>query len=42
MMTEEIKVRRDACGQEHSYKPKEVLRAEIPTPDNFRPHPPFR
>jgi hypothetical protein len=41
MLTEDIKVRCDACGEEYSYKPKEVLRAEIPTPDNFQAHPMF-
>jgi hypothetical protein len=41
-MMSEVKVRCDACGEEYSYKPKEVLRAEINTPANFEPHPLFR
>jgi redox-regulated HSP33 family molecular chaperone len=29
MLTENVKVCCDVCHQEYSYKPKEVLRAEI-------------
>jgi hypothetical protein len=35
MLLEEIRVHCDACGEEYCYKPKEVLRAEIPVRDNF-------
>ncbi len=31
----------DECGQEHSYKPKEVLRLELRHPESFTPHPLF-
>lgn len=31
----------DECGQEHSYKPKEVLRLELRDPESFTPHPLF-
>ena len=37
----QLKVRCDNCGEEYSYKPKEVLRAEIDVPENFVPHPLF-
>jgi len=42
MLTEDVKVRCDACGEEYSYKPKEVLRAEIEVPEHFEVHPLFR
>ena len=41
MLTEDIRVRCDACGAEYSYKPKEVLRAEIAVPEHFDVHPSF-
>jgi hypothetical protein len=41
MLTEQISVRCDACGEEYSYQPKEVLRAEIAVPEKFYPHPLF-
>jgi hypothetical protein len=41
MQTEQITVRCDSCGEEYSYKPKEVTRAEIEVLDNFTPHPLF-
>lgn len=31
----------DECGQEHSYKPKEVLRLELPAAESFITHPLF-
>ena len=31
----------DECGEEHSYKPEEVLRVELNLPDSFTPHPLF-
>jgi len=31
----------DECGQEYSYKPKELLRIEFDLPDGFTPHPSF-
>ena len=42
MLTEKFKVRCDNCGEEYSYKPKEVLRAEIEVPEHFDPHPLFK
>jgi hypothetical protein len=42
MLTEGIKVRCDACGEEYSYKPKEALRAEIEVPEHLDVHPLFR
>jgi hypothetical protein len=42
MLTEQIRVRCDGCGEEHSYKPKEVMRAEIEVPEHFDVHPLFR
>ena len=42
MLTEDMKVRCDLCGEEYSYKPKELLRAEIAVPENFHPHPLFK
>jgi hypothetical protein len=35
MLTELISVRCDACGAEYSYRPEEVLRAEIAVPEHF-------
>ena len=37
-----LRVRCDNCGEEYSYKPKEVLRAELEVPDDFTPHPLFQ
>ena len=34
-------VRPDSCGEEYSYKPKEVARADIEVLDNFTPQPLF-
>ena len=42
MLTEKITVRCDSCGEEYSYKAKEVIRAEIEVLDNFTPHPLFK
>ena len=41
MLTEQVKVRCDDCGAEHSYKPSEILRNEIEIPESFTPHPLF-
>jgi hypothetical protein len=41
MLTEQVKVRCDVCGEEYSYKAKEILRAEIEVPKSFVPHPLF-
>jgi hypothetical protein len=38
----EVSVRCDHCGKEYLYKPKEVLRAQLDSPINFRPHPLFQ
>lgn len=42
MLTEKITVRCDRCGEEYSYKPKDVIRAEIEVLDGFVPHPLFK
>ena len=42
MLPEQLKVRCDRCGEEHSYKRKEVLRAETGVRDQFTPHPLFK
>jgi hypothetical protein len=34
-------VRCDECGQQYSYKPKELVRIELDLPDSFAPHPLF-
>lgn len=36
MLTEQIRVRCDGCGEEHSYKPQEVMSAEIEVPETLR------
>lgn len=41
MLTEQIKVRCDSCGEESSYKSTEVMRAQLEVPSNFAPHPLF-
>jgi len=41
MLTEQFRVRCDRCGEEYSYKAKEVMRAEIEVPERFVPHPLF-
>jgi hypothetical protein len=42
MLTDEITVRCDKCGEEYSYKAKDVLRAESAIPESFVAHPLFR
>jgi len=42
MLPEEIDVRCDSCGEEYSYKPKEVMRDEVQVPETFKPHPLFK
>jgi hypothetical protein len=42
MLPEKISVRCDSCGEEYSYKQKEVMRDEVQVPDNFLPHPLFK
>ena len=39
---DQVRVRCDHCGVEHSYKSTEILRNEIQVPENFTPHPLFR
>ena len=41
-LSEELQVRCDACGEQYTYRPKDVLRNEIAVPDEFAPHPLFR
>jgi hypothetical protein len=42
MLPEKIEVRCDNCGEEYSYKRKEVVRDEVQVPENFVPHPLFK
>ena len=35
-------VRCPDCGEEYSYKPEDILRAELELLDSFTPHPLFR
>jgi hypothetical protein len=42
MLPEKITVRCDVCGEEYSYKIKEVMRYEVQIPDAFVPHPLFK
>jgi len=37
-----LNIRCDDCGQEYSYQPKEILRAQLQLTDEFTPHPLFR
>ena len=36
-----LRVRCDDCGQEYSYKPKELVRIQLEYPESFTPHPLF-
>ena len=38
---EAFSARCDDCGEEHTYKAKDILRAELEQPDSFTPHPLF-
>ena len=40
--TQQMRIRCNDCGAEHSYKSSEILRNEIPVPENFTPHPLFQ
>jgi hypothetical protein len=42
MLPENIDVRCDSCGEEYSYKQKEVMRDEVQVPEQFTPHPLFK
>ena len=42
MLPESIDVRCDSCGEEYSYKVKDVVRDETQISDAFAPHPLFR
>ena len=42
MLPEKIKVRCDNCGEEYSYKQKEIMRDEVQVPEAFVPHPLFK
>ena len=42
MLTDQVKVRCDKCGEEYSYKPKDVLRAEMEVPEAYVVHPLFK
>lgn len=36
-----LNVRCDDCGQEYTYKPKDLLKIELELPESFTPHPLF-
>lgn len=40
-LNERLKIRCDDCGEEYSYEPKDLLRAELEAPASFTPHPLF-
>jgi hypothetical protein len=42
MLTQEVNVRCDACGEEYDYKPTEILRGEMEIAPQFVPHPMFK
>ena len=42
MLTQQVSVRGDSCGEEYSYKATEILRNMIQAPTGFVPHPLFR
>jgi hypothetical protein len=42
MLTDQLKVRCDNCGEEYSYQQKDVLRAEMDFPPTFAAHPLFK
>lgn len=42
VLPEKIKARCDSCGEEYSYKKKEVMRDEVQVPENFVLHPLFK
>lgn len=41
LLSDKFKVRCDSCGEEYTYKPKEVLRAELEYVGDIIPHPLF-
>ena len=41
-LSDDLKVRCDECGEEYSYKPKELMRVELECPASFKPHPLFQ
>ena len=42
MLPDKIDVRCDSCGEEYSYRAKEIMRDEIQIPETFVPHPLFK
>ena len=42
MLPDAIEVHCDNCGQEYSYKRKEIMRDEVQVPERFTPHPLFK
>jgi len=42
MLPDKIEVHCDSCGEEYSYKQKEILRDEVQVPVTFEPHPLFK
>jgi hypothetical protein len=42
MLTQQVSVRCDSCGEQYDYKATEILRNMIEEPTGFVPHPLFR
>jgi hypothetical protein len=42
MLTQNMTVRCDNCGEEYSYRPADILRNIIEIPNEFVPHPMFK
>lgn len=42
MLPDKIEVRCDSCGEELSYKRKEIMRDQVQVPEVFVPHPLFK
>ena len=42
MLPDKVDVRCDSCGEEYSYKRKEIMQDEVQVPGVFVPHPLFK
>jgi len=42
MLPDKIEVRCERCGEEYSYRQKEIMRDEVQIPETFTPHPLFK
>jgi len=42
MLPDKVDVHCDSCGEENSYKRKEIMRDEVQVPEVFVPHPLFK